>query len=630
MAMQALRKGASDGILKYFLLGILVLAGGGLVFTDVGGFFRGGVSGNDVVKIGKETVGINTFDRVARRTLQQLGITPAQAYKLGYLDQILASEVRRRTLMRAADDSNILIGQDYVVSQIQKILAPATQNGVSTQQALENLLRGQGITESELTSTILSERTLSLFGDAMKAGALKTPNALALPLYQNDNETRDIRYVSFAHADYKDIDEPSEEQLRELYETTKEINAKPERRTITVATIDTKKLEETLTIGDEELRAEYDEAIDTYITPATRTIEQALFKTEEDATAAATDLSPKDFAKTAKAKKADLIPAKAFEESAILEEIRSAVFGAETTQILTPIETPLGWSIINITDIQEEKTKPFDEVKADIKRDIIDGQIIDEIYKLVDEVDEFFAVGGSLEDAKAQFNITTQTFDNIARGGQNEKGESPLTPALGPDAATILQTGYELEEGTTGQAQELADGSFAVVHVDAITPKSYTPYEEASAQIKTRWINDQRVFGNRTALIALQKENSETSIEEIANTKGKAFKTIKTIKREDEESPLSKVARGSIFNAKPGEHFIIEIKDGVALAEVTTVNKAPAPTDEQLKTIADETQATMQNELLVLYLTKLNEKYPAKVNERLLQQVYGEQSTESY
>lgn len=630
MAMQALRNGASDGILKYFLLGILVLAGGGLVFTDVGGFFRGGVSGNDVVKIGKETVGINTFDRVARRTLQQLGITPAQAYKLGYLDQILASEVRRRTLMRAADDSNILIGQDYVVSQIQKILAPATQNGVSTQQALENLLRGQGITESELTSTILSERTLSLFGDAMKAGALKTPNALALPLYQNDNETRDIRYVSFAHADYKDIDEPSEEQLRELYETTKEINAKPEHRTITVATIDTKKLEETLTIGDEELRAEYDEAIDTYITPATRTIEQALFKTEEDATAAATDLSPKDFAKTAKAKKADLIPAKAFEESAILEEIRSAVFGAETTQILTPIETPLGWSIINITDIQEEKTKPFDEVKADIKRDIIDGQIIDEIYKLVDEVDEFFAVGGSLEDAKAQFNITTQTFDNIARGGQNEKGESPLTPALGPDAATILQTGYELEEGTTGQAQELADGSFAVVHVDAITPKSYSPYDEASAQIKTRWINDQRVFGNRTALIALQKENSETSIEEIANTKGKAFKTIKTIKREDEESPLSKVARGSIFNAKPGEHFIIEIKDGVALAEVTTVNKAPAPTDEQLKTIADETQATMQNELLVLYLTKLNEKYPAKVNERLLQQVYGEQSTESY
>jgi len=38
----------------------------------------------------------------------------------------------------------------------------------------------------------------------------------------------------------------------------------------------------------------------------------------------------------------------------------------------------------------------------------------------------------------------------------------------------------------------------------------------------------------------------------------------------------------------------------------------------------------MQNELLALYMRELMKNHPAKANERLLEQVYGEQQTESY
>ena len=56
MAMKALREGAKGGITKIILMGFLVMAGGSLVMMDVGGFFRGGVSNSDVVKIGSDTV----------------------------------------------------------------------------------------------------------------------------------------------------------------------------------------------------------------------------------------------------------------------------------------------------------------------------------------------------------------------------------------------------------------------------------------------------------------------------------------------------------------------------------------------------------------------------------------------
>lgn len=629
MAMQALRDGAKGGVLKFFLLGILCLAGGGLVFTDVGGFFRGGVSASDVVKIGRETVSINSFDRVARRTLAQLGISPQQAYKLGYMDQILTSEINRRTLMRAANESDLSVGKEYVVEQMQSILAPAIASGISAEQALENLLRSQEITESELTTTILSERTLSLFGNGMEAGAFYVPKAQAKAIDAFDKETRDIRYLSFLHKDFQGIEEPNDEQLSELYNKIKESFASPERRDIVVATINTETLEETLTIEEDELRNLYEEDITIYTTPASRTITQAMFASEEDAQAALKGLASSSFVDDAKKAKADVIPAKAFSEDDILDELKEPVFKAEKTGIIGPIETPLGWNIVNLSKISEESIRPFEDVKKELREDMVQEQLIDEIYKLVDEVDEFFAVGGTIEDAQSEFDIKIQTFKGITRFGQNEKQESPLNPAFGPDAQNILQSAYELDEGSTGPAFELTDGKFIVVNNAAVTPKAYTPLSEVKESLKTQWINDQQELSNRTMLIELQKEKAFSPIDDVAKEKGKTFKTITAIRRADENSPLSPSARNSIFGAKKGEHFLIEIKNGVALAEVTKITKSDTSDPKKVEELQTQIQQDMQNELLSLYMRAQLEKHPAKINQRLLEQVYGEQS-ESY
>jgi len=623
MAMQALRDGSKGGILKFFLLGILCLAAGGLVFTDVGGFFRGGVSGTDVAKVGKDAVGINSFDRVARRTLAQLGMTPAQAYKLGYLDQILNSEIQRRLLMKAAQDSDVVVGKDYVVGQIQTILAPAIANGMSAEDALNNLLRGQGISESELTNTILSERTLTLFGNAMEAGALYVPTSHVEPIYQYNNETRNIRYLAFPHKDFADTQEPSDEQLMEMYERTKESFASPERRDIKVVTINTDKIADTLVIEDDILRDSYDDLIDSYTTPPTRKITQAVFTDEDSANAALENITVNNFSQI---KGADIIPARNFEEDKMLDELKGPVFDASKTGIIGPIETPLGWTIVNLVAIEEESTQSFESVKEDIRKDIIAEQLIDEIYKLVDEVDEFFAIGGSVEEAKEQFDFEIESFNGLTAYGQNKDGKSPLNPALGPDAQTVLQSAYELDEGTTGPAFELSNGRFVAINTAAVTPKSYKPFEEIKDQLKQSWIEDNRAFNNRVALIDLQKQNAETPIEDVAKQESKSFKTVSEIKRDDDNSPLSPSARVSIFGAKKGEHFIIEIRDGIALAEVTNITKPIAPKDADIETLQSKTQQEMQNELLVLYINKMQEKYPSKINERLLEQVYGEQS----
>jgi len=274
--------------------------------------------------------------------------------------------------------------------------------------------------------------------------------------------------------------------------------------------------------------------------------------------------------------------------------------------------------------------KSFDSVKKEIREDMVQELLIDEIYKLIDEVDEFFAVGGALEDAQEQFDLSIESFDNITRFGQDSAGENTINPAFGPDAQTVLQSAYELDEGTTGPAFELSDARFVVVNNAGITPKTYTPFEEVKDQIKTQWIADQKSLSNRMATTELQKEKADIGIDDIAKEKGKSFKTISTIKRDDETSPLSPSARNSIFGAKTGEHFLIEIRDGVALAEVTKVTKPSQASDTQKEELLSTTQKEMQNELLALYMKELLKDHPAKVNTRLLEQIYGEQESESF
>ncbi|MFK7839637.1 MAG: peptidyl-prolyl cis-trans isomerase [Bdellovibrionales bacterium] len=624
MAMQALRDGASKGILKFFLLGILCLAGGGLVFTDVGGFFGGGISNTDVAKVGAEKIGLNSFDRVARRSLQQLGITPAQAYKVGYLDQVLAAEIQRRSLMKAANDADLAIGKEYVVQQVQQILSPAIASGLSAQQALENFTRTRGVSEGELTTTILSERTLTLFGDAMEAGALYTPDILAKKIHSFDNETRDVRFISFPHADFKDVKEPNETNIVQIYEKTKERFASPERRNIKVLTIKTDTLADTLTVEDAELKATYEDNIDIYTKPASRTIEQAVVKTEDEAKFILQTFEKGQPFKDG-ADKADFFPAKSFTENDILDELNEPVFSAEKTGAIGPIDTPLGWTVVNITEVSEEIIQPFEDVKSQIRDDIVQDQLIDEIYKLVDEVDEFFAVGGAVADAEKEFDLDVQIFENISRTGLDLDNKSPVNPAFAPDSTTIIQSAYELDEGVSGPAFEVSGGDFVIVNTSKITPKEYTPFEDVKEQLKIEWIADQRDLSNRLAVIDLQKQNLTKPFDEIAKTKNLKVQSLNDLSRDEESGKLSAISINAIFESKEKEHFVMDIENGIAIAEVTKINKPQGPSDEDLQSLKSSTQQTMQNELFVLYLDKLQEKYPAKVNERLLERVYGEQ-----
>jgi peptidyl-prolyl cis-trans isomerase D len=351
MVMNTLRKGAAGGAIKFVLFGLLILATGGMVFMDVGGFFRnGGLTSSDVVKVGSDKISIQQFDRMARRTLQRVGMTSEQAYQMGYMGEMLGGEVRSRLLARKASESGIAIGTEQVVKKVQDLIAPMVQPGQQQHEVLSQVLQSQGMSESELMHSISREMAVSLLGDAIQAGFSEVSDNMVSDLATYEKEQRSIEFIVFADKDFKGTKAPEEAELQQMYEATKEAYATPELREGQLIIINTANLRSTLEISDEELRDAYDRNIENYSEPETRSIEMTLLdnadKAKKVADAVKAGKSLKDATQEVTGNTTDYLPAQKYTEKDLQEDLKAEAFNAKAGDLVGPVETALGQQVL--------------------------------------------------------------------------------------------------------------------------------------------------------------------------------------------------------------------------------------------------------------------------------------------
>lgn len=235
--MKSLRDGASGGVLKFFLLGFMALAVGGLVFTDMGGFFRGGVSGSDVAKVGKETITLTEFDRSLSPFLRQANVTRYQAYQAGIVSQYVDQAINEAAIEQAIADVGVRTPDKRAAKQIKAEIDAGTIMGGTPESVLERILQSRGMNEAQLVDSYKKRAAIEAFIGAFQ-GHNSISNALSGDIAMFDNETRTINYVIFKDSEIKvDENDIGDDDLSALYERTKEQYAIPENRNIQILTI---------------------------------------------------------------------------------------------------------------------------------------------------------------------------------------------------------------------------------------------------------------------------------------------------------------------------------------------------------------------------------------------------------
>lgn len=632
MVMQAMHSGKGSKPIKLFFFALLILAAGGLVLTDVGGFFSGGVSQTDVAKVGDRNISVAAFDRSVRRTLARMNIPPQQAYQMGYMDRILGSEIRRHTFQQIGEDYGVRIGREMIAHQINAMISPQLREGQDKQQAFEMILQQQGFTEPEFVNVVASEATVGLLGQAIQNQHLGASDKLVQDLYQYQNESRNVEFITFLHSDYEDVEQPADEDLEKLYEATKEQYAIAEKRDITVGIIEDEALKSSIEVTEEQVRNIYDDEIASFTIPEERVLEQAVFETESEAQKVADAINDAQAMKTAvntiTGNQDAYLGEQAFQQDGLIEEISADVFASEQTgKVFGPVESPLGWHVVVLKNIKEPHVKPYESVKDKLRNEILQIEFADQKYAIASEIDDMLAGGASLEEIQQSYPMQTTSIEGITTMGAMASTSNPMDQ-FGEDAALITQLTFESFEGESAPVTELSDGRTAIVQVNKITEKSYTPFEEIKDDIRDKWMNDQKRASNTEFVqeLLLTTKTEGRSLQAIADENDKSLLTAKSLKRNEEiKSPMTQVGTAQIFKTTLNNLVIFDIENGLAIGQVTSIDY-PAFADigeEELGAIQKAAMQDAADESISMFYENKVSDLNVKVNESVIKRLYG-------
>lgn len=623
-----MRDGTGAGVIKFVLMGLLLMAVVGLILMDRNDLLGGasGASNATVAKGGGVKINIVEFDRILRRTLSPQGMGPQEAYQMGLVDTVISSEIQGRLFTKASHKLGLEISDEMLTRQIAKLAEPLATEGRTKKEALQQILRTQGISESEFVLMIRQEMANTLLRAALQPPATLGSPLMAKTLYRYDNETRTADVIVFKNDSVTDLVKPTEEQLQKYYESNKADFLIPESRTVTIATLKADMLKKNVKISDEQIRAEYDKNIASYTRPPQRRVEQAVLKTEEEAKKAL------DSMKAGKPMK-DSVPKdsyngdQAYEQAGLLPEIATPVFTAKKGATLGPIQTALGWHVLLVKETIPETKIPFEQVKDKLRADLENTAVTDELYQAGNTIEDRAAAGDKLEAIVNDYGMTTDSIGPFRASGTDKDGKD-LFKSYGTDKDKMIQTAFDFEQGEIAPIVETADGKFHVIRVDAVTPNAYRDYKTVKADLEKRWMDEQRRLTNRNrAKTALDSLNAGKSLAEVAKQDNQTVQSLKNINRKDQPAaPLTPMATMQIFAADKGKNFSAELDNGYIVGQVTGLSLPPdsvqAP-EKDLKTLEELTGRTLAQDMLAQYMSSLTNGKEIKINKALLEQTYA-------
>lgn len=636
MVLTAMREGAKRGISKFILFGFMGMAVGGLVLMDVGGFFSGrNIATGSVVTIGRDKMTAAEFDRLVRRTLARQGMDVQTAWQLGLIDQILNAEVSASLLTRAAADNGLRVGDETVAKQVAEIVTPYVDGQTTRKQALQRILMSQGMGEAEFVGAIRQEMTNNILRTAILMAAGVGSEAEARDLYQYTFERRSIDALILPVDKGLDVPPANDDILRPFYQAGQEKYAIPETRSLTVAVLSESAIKDSVKVTEDDLKAQYETLIEGYRIPEKRALEQTILTDRAQADTIASRVRDKGESLKAAVKaetgsEDSYLGTAEFEQAGLAKDIAEKAFGGAKGDVIGPVQTALGWHVLVLQDVIEPRTRPFAEVREDLRKSLTQARQSEQMFALSGQIDDGVAAGTPLEELATELGLKLEKFGPVRADGStadNKEGFAKFTD----DRENILRAAFEMLEGDTSPVMDLKDGSFIVVRTDAITPKSYRPFEDVRAELAAAWDRDQREVLNRQradkALTRLQ--SGEIELAALARELNLSTRKINLVRAEDAPEPLNNASKSLLFEPGLNQYTLAPVNDGLLIGMVTDINipDVDKAKGDEMARVRQNAIRGAQDEVFLMYLETLRKKYDVKINRRLLEQLYGQEQT---
>ena len=624
-----LRDSAKSGVLKFFLIGFMALAVVGLVFIDMTGSFRDGVSSNSVARVGDSEISTGQMMNNLQNMERQSGLPEVpQQLRLRMAKEAVDTEVRRRVLLLEAQDMGLNVPDTYAARQIKAQLTPLVEGGFTEQEALAQLLRNTGMGEDQLMQAFKQDVAVQLLLSAITAGKY-APNEVIETAYSYENQTRSAAVVSLRPASFPSpATAVDEEELKTYYRNNQSKYMTPEYREISYLIFDESKMPQAPEISEDTLRSEYESRVDEFTLPPRRITDQAIFQSSDRAQEFVGAINaPQDF--NVKLQGFDgedylLLSDEPVSEEDLVEDIVDAAFDTPIGEVTGPIETSLGWIVMYVKSEQDEQVQDFSEIREELKTEMTQDDEAARFYDTVNEIDDMLATSTPLSDIADEFNLNVYQTPMITADGKTESDNS--AELLQNDyAAQLLEKSFAIKQGEESPLMETDNGKFIAYTASQVNPPQAKPFETVRAQV-TKDYNKDKLWE--------RMENAAQSLEdEVANgklltdlVKANAYPLKKigpvTGTQAMENKDISENITKTIFQfKKPGDIQAIKTANGYDVVMLTAVTFPQGfdMSDDQRAKYKDEISSRLQNDMLNQYEMALRKKYDVEISNNAIE-----------
>ena len=607
-------RGKTANFFVWIILGLLII---GLAGFGVDGF---GGSVRSIGSVGDREISAQDYASALQQRQQQMAqdgnsMSIAQMREQGIDQDILRDLVTRAALENEAEQMGLSVGDDFIAREITSIQGFRGVDGGFDREAYRQILRQQGLSESEFEQELRREVARDILQTAVLGGA-RQPDVFLDAIMEYVGERRSF---SMARLDGDDLEEeleaPTDSELAQFHEDNIENYTRPEARRITYAWVTPMMVLEEIEVDEDALRAMYEERADEYSQPERRLVERLVFPdtdTAEDA-AARIEAGEADFAEIVEERGLDLADTDMGDVTrAALGDAGDAVFELEAPGVVGPVETALGPALFRMNAVLDAQEVAFEDVRDELR----DEYARDRAARFIDQRREDFAdllaAGATLEELAEETVMQLGEID-FTSGSDGEIAGYP----------DFREAAESVEEGDFPELRGLDDDGLFALRLDEILPAEPEPLEDVRVRVIEDW--------ERSQIVERLAERGEELAAGIAE--GASFGEAGLVPERFEGLTRDAFIDGApgglletVFELEEGAARVVRDDDAVFVLRHDAV-MPPAEDDPDLERIrellGDQTAQGIDEDLFVLYARALQDDAGISLDQSAIDAVHS-------
>lgn len=608
-------KGISRGAM-WVLMGLLIVALAGFGATNMGGHVR------SVGHVGTAEIDVTTYARALQNEIRALeaergaAMSFAEARAAGVDTDVLGRMVASAALEHEAGRLGLSIGDENLRDQILDIPGFQGLDGNFDREAYRFALQQAGLNETQFEENIRAETASTLVQAAALSG-LQAPSPYMDTVMSYLAERRSLAFaVLDRSALLSGLPVPSEDALKTYHQGHLPDFTTPETKSITYAWITPAMLLDSVEVDETTLRAAYEERAAEFNMPERRLVERLVFADTEAASRARARID-EGIALEMLVSERGLDMADIDLGDVTREELGSAaepVFGAQTGDVVGPIDTNLGPALFRVNALLAAQTTPFEEAEPRLREELAADRARRVVEAQIDTVDDLLAGGATLED--------------VAKETDLELGSIDWHPGLTDGMAaydSFRAAAQSVSAGDYPKVEQLADGGIFALRLDGIQEPRIQPLEDVRDAVLRGW--------RAEATLAALREQVEPQLAQLRAGAsfadlGLTATEITDMTRRDYRPEAPAEFIDTVFSMTEGEVRVIDGNGRLFVLRLDSI-APPAPTEEDAdlarlrRALQDQVAADIGQDLFQVLANDIRARAGVELDQAALNAVHA-------